>query len=303
MREDVQPPAVRHAEHRLGRPDGGRELERLVEHRDQDVEPFQRELLLAEERAPQVALHRLDLAEARVEAALLVGGQRLPVAPRLDRLAQPHALLVRRDVLDLVGDRPAVGLLQPRQRLGEILAGHVDAEHRGRDPRLQLGRELRHEPHRVEGGVADRLRAERVEPRREMAVHAERLDERHRGRHTAEQLGVRRRSDRRRRIPGSRSILDGRVAVRGAAVPRQLLQQSREARKGRDDLGVAALEQGAPLRRDGLGILEVLVEQDARVTGIHAVDIVHLSRLCCTTLTVRHLPGRRLPSSACARRQ
>ncbi len=40
-------------------------------------------------------------------------------APGLDVLAQPHALAVRGDVLDLVGDRAAVGLAQVRQRVGE----------------------------------------------------------------------------------------------------------------------------------------------------------------------------------------
>jgi hypothetical protein len=38
----------------------------------------------------------------------------------------------------------------------------------------------------------------------------------------------------------------------------------------RDELGVAALEERAPLRRDRFGILEVLVEQGARVAGIQA---------------------------------
>ena len=169
--------------------DGG-ELERLVEHRDQDVEPLERELLLAEERAAQVALHALDLAEPGVEPALLLGVERRPEAPRLDRLAQPDALLVVADVLDLVADRAAVGLLEARQRLGERLAGDVDAQDRGRDARLQLGRQLRLESERVERRVADRLGAERVEPRREVAVHPVGLDERHRGGDAAEQLGA-----------------------------------------------------------------------------------------------------------------
>ena len=41
------------------------------------------------------------------------------VAARLDRLAQPHALLVVVDVLDLVGDRAAVGLVQPVEHVLE----------------------------------------------------------------------------------------------------------------------------------------------------------------------------------------
>ena len=99
-----------------------------------------------------------------------------------------------RDVLDLVGHRAAVGLLQPRQRLGERLAADVDAEHRGAGSRAcSSGVSLRLEPQRVERGIADGLRAERVEPRREVTVHAVGLDERHRRGDAAEQLGVGRR--------------------------------------------------------------------------------------------------------------
>ena len=43
----------------------------------------------------------------------------------------------------------------------------------------------------------------------------------------------------------------------------------------RDQLGVAALEERAPLRRDRLGVLEVLVEQRTRVAGVQTVDVVH----------------------------
>ena len=69
VREDVQPAAVRHAHHDLVRPRLGRELDRLVEHRDHHVEPFERELLLAEEALAQEPLHPVDLAEPAEEAA------------------------------------------------------------------------------------------------------------------------------------------------------------------------------------------------------------------------------------------
>jgi hypothetical protein len=80
----------------------------LVEHRHH-VEALDRELLLAEEalcsrpRAPRPG-------EALEQAALLLGVERLPVGARLDGLTKPDALLVVGDVLDLVGDRAAVGL-------------------------------------------------------------------------------------------------------------------------------------------------------------------------------------------------
>ena len=71
--EDVEPAAVGHPDQDLVRAVLGRELDRGVEHRDERVEPLDRELLLAEERAVEVALHAFHLGEARQQAALLVG--------------------------------------------------------------------------------------------------------------------------------------------------------------------------------------------------------------------------------------
>ena len=114
MGERIQPSAVRHADHDLVRPVRGRELDREVEHRHEHVEPFEGELLLAEERAPQILLEALRLGEPPQQRSPLLWWQRLPVAPRLDRLAQPHALGVVGDVLDLVRDRARVDLAQAR---------------------------------------------------------------------------------------------------------------------------------------------------------------------------------------------
>ena len=171
---------MRHAENNLVRPFLGGELDGLVQHRDHHVEPFDRELLLAEERAAEVALEALDLREALEQPASLVRHERLAVAARLDRRAQPDALLVVGDVLDLVGTRAAVRLAKPRQHVGQRLTGDVDAKNVGRDQLLELGRQLRLQAFRLEGRVADRLRAERVEPCGEVPMGAVGLDERHR---------------------------------------------------------------------------------------------------------------------------
>ena len=66
------------------------------------------------------------------------------------------------------------------------------------------------------------------------------------------------------------------VAVAGAVALRlrEQLEQTGDARMGRDELGLAALEEGAPLGRNRVGILEVLVEQRARVAGVQAVNVV-----------------------------
>src|SRR5437667_455004 len=76
----------------------------------------------------QVALHPVDLTEAGEQPRLLLRRERTVVPTGLDRLAQPDALLVVGDVLDLVGDRAAVDLPQARVRLGERLTLHVEPQ-------------------------------------------------------------------------------------------------------------------------------------------------------------------------------
>jgi len=208
MREDVEPAAMGHSEDDLVGAVGRGELDRLVEHRDHHVEALDGELLLPEEGAPQVALHAPHLAEAAEQPYPLVAGERATVAARLDGLPQPDALLVVRDVLDLVRDRAGVRLEQPRQRLCQRLTLDMQAEERGGDARLQLRRQLRDQALGLESRVAGRLGTERVEPRREMAVHPDRLDESHRRGDAAEELlvllrdrGSRRRRRRRRDNP------------------------------------------------------------------------------------------------------
>ena len=168
-------------------PARGGDPDRLVEHRHHRVEALERELLLAQEAAAQVELEALDLREPLEQRSTLLGRQRLPVPAGLDRLPQPDALGVVGEVLDLVGDRAAVDVLQRGQRLEQRLAGDVDAEHGGRDASLELRRQWRDEARLVERGIAERLGAERIEPSGEMAVHAVRLDERHGRRDGAEQ--------------------------------------------------------------------------------------------------------------------
>ena len=100
--------------------------------------PSMRERLLPEERRALVALHRVHLGEPFEEAEPVLDGQRRPVLARLDVLAQPDALLVARDVLDLEGDGAAVRRAKVREHLGEIAAGHVDAKQVGGDLLHQL---------------------------------------------------------------------------------------------------------------------------------------------------------------------
>jgi hypothetical protein len=53
------------------------------------------------------------------------------------------------------------------------------------------------------------------------------------------------------------------------------LQQAEQAGMRLDELAVAALEERAPLGRDRVGILEVVLEQQPGVAGVEPVDVVH----------------------------
>ena len=286
--EHVEAAAVRHPDHDLVRAGVGAELDRLVEHRHHHVEALDRELLLAEERAAQVALHALDLGEPAEQAHLLLGAQRLPVATGLDRLAQPDALLVVGEVLDLVGDRAAVDLAQARIHVGERLALDVEPQERRGDARHERGRQLRDQPLRLERRVAGRLGAERVEVRCEVPVRAVRLHERHRRGDAADQLvvgsgGCRRRCrrGRGRGLSLRRRRRDRRPAVAAAVLP-EALEQPGEPRLGREQLFRCALEEGAPFGRDGTRVVEVLLEQERRIARVQSIDLGPTHQPCCS---------------------
>jgi hypothetical protein len=114
VHRDVQAPAVGDPDDDLVRALLGAELDRLVEHRDQRVEALDRELLLPEERPPKVGLEGLDLRQPLEQRPPLLALEGLAKAPGLDRPAEPDALGVVRDVLDLVRQRPRVHLAEPR---------------------------------------------------------------------------------------------------------------------------------------------------------------------------------------------
>ena len=156
VREHAEAPTVSHADDCAVCALAGGELDRLVEHGHHHVQPLDRELLLAEERAPEVLLERLDGRQPLEEAAALVRRGRPAELAGLDRPAQPPPLLVVGDVLDLEGHRPAVGLLEQRQGLGQGLCGDVEPEQRRGIVPGELGRE-RVEPAHVELGITDGL--------------------------------------------------------------------------------------------------------------------------------------------------
>ena len=131
--EGVEPSAMCHADHDLVRAARGREGDGLVEHRHERLEALERELLLPEERAAQILLEALRLGEPAEKRAPLLRLERLPEAAGLDRLPEPDALGVIRDVLDLVGHRAGVDVPEERERLEQRLAVDVQAKQRRRE--------------------------------------------------------------------------------------------------------------------------------------------------------------------------
>ena len=220
-------------------------------------------------------------------------------------MAEPDALGIVRDVLDLVRDRPHVDVAQVRERLPQRLALDVQAEDARRDPPLELGVERRDEDLGLERRVAGRLRAERVEARAEMAVHADRLDERDGCRDRAQEIGVRlgggsgsscgRLGCRHGRRRSRRSNGCGcAVRVRTSPFPsaaggRRRADEIAEAGKRLEHALVRVLEERAPLGRDGLGVLEVLLEDEADVARVQAGDL----RRRRHDLVVAGRPGKR----------
>ena len=292
--ERVEASTMRHADHDLVGPAFGGEPDRLVEHRDEDVDPLERELLLAEERAPEVLLEAFDLCEAAQKSETLLRLELHPEAARLDRLPQPDPLRMVRDVLDLVRARARVDLAEARQCVEEGLAGHGEPQQAGRDPALQLGRERRHEPRLVECRVTGRLGAERIEPRREVPMRAVRLDERHRRRDRSRQARVlrgRRGSRRETRVLRRRSRCQRHLGRRGRlrggrGRGRRRLGRLRGLGCGWADrgsvrvrrrLGLAVsscLEDLPPLVRDTRGTLREVLEELGDVGGVRPGDVV-----------------------------
>ena len=249
VREDVQPAAVGHADDDVAGAVLRGELDRLVEHRDHRVEPFDGELLLAEERAAQIALHALDLGQPPEQHAPLVlrreacgtGPTRSPSAatraPRGSRCARSR--------------RPSSRSTSPADAGGRRRAsrpGTWTRRTRGGDLGLELGREPRLEALGLERGISGRLAAERVEARGEVAVHAMRLDERHRGGDRSEEL---------RAAPPPRRRGSSVAAVGGARVE---LADALDDRARLELLG-RVLEERTPRRVDRLGRSQVLLEK------------------------------------------
>ncbi len=84
--QHVEPAAVRDPDEHLVRSTRGGQRDCFVEHRHEHVEPLDRELLLTDERAPQVRLEGLDPGEALEQRTPLLRLELTAEAARLDGL-------------------------------------------------------------------------------------------------------------------------------------------------------------------------------------------------------------------------
>ena len=167
VRQHVEPPAVRHADHDLGRALAAGLLHRPIEQRDQALGAFEREaggpqILPAQER-----LERLGIGQPtqHAQSARRVGR---PVVVAFHLRRHPIAGGGVADVHELDADRAAVDPPQPLDHLanGAPVAA-TGADHDG----VELGRRDA-VAQRIELGRERPLAPERIEPRGAMAVHA-----------------------------------------------------------------------------------------------------------------------------------
>ncbi len=185
VREDVDAATVRHADDRLTSAVRRRVRDRLIDERDERVVPLDRKALDPEEGAAEELLEPVHLDEALEDGALLVrrGGARHLAA--LDLLAEPLALGLVLDVLELDAERAGVDRAQALDGVegGVVVEPEGGAGDRAQvvlaDP-VELGRQL---------GGAERWRPQRIELDGEVAVLPDRLHQPRRAGDFAERRG------------------------------------------------------------------------------------------------------------------
>jgi hypothetical protein len=155
---------------------------------------------IATSRAPRRADSEITRSSIGTSASehrpLLLGREAARALAALDRLAQPAALLVVGQVLELVADRRRVPLAQDLDRLGRGGAP-LEADRAARDAgQVGLGDPVER---RLELRRAGRLGAERVDAHRAVTELPDRGDERRRAGRGAQHRGV---GDRRAAVGG-----------------------------------------------------------------------------------------------------
>ena len=165
VRQDVEPPPVRHPEGDHGRAYVGGGADDPVQHRNDHVVPLHREPLLAEERLVKELLEGVYPRESLEKPLRVLTLHSLVEAARLDGLAQPEPLLRVVDVPEIVSRCVAV---DPAQLLGSLpgvgctLGDGSAYDKRGQGLEVLVRYSVEG---RVERRVSGRLAPERVELR------------------------------------------------------------------------------------------------------------------------------------------
>ena len=258
VRDDVQAAAVGHPDHDLGRSTVSALVDDLVQHRDQRVDALDREGLLTEIGAAKEAVEGIDVNQLVEQLLAALGSHRTSVPSGLDFLAQPVPLVAVGDVLDLVGDRAAVGRAKLREDIGEGLALQKDRQHSGGHP----GHHCRCQAEElgVERGPALGLRAERVELGGKVSMGAVVTDLGHREGDRVKQLVI---GDTRGRDGGGREHRECRL---GAGCARGGRHHDAEARGDGAVEVTVTLQEHLDLAQEGaaLGPLDDPVVVGAR---------------------------------------
>ena len=119
VRQDVQAPAVGHAQHDLVHPVPGRRLDGKVQERDQALGPLQGKALGAKVLLLDELLEDDGVSQPSEDAKLLLPRQADPVPGVLQALSQPRAAFAVVDVHELGADRLAIRGPQDVQDLPE----------------------------------------------------------------------------------------------------------------------------------------------------------------------------------------
>ena len=238
-------------------------VDRRVEHRHERVGALDREALVALIRAAEESLEAVDLREAAQQRELFVRPERAAHRAALDLLAEPEALVLFFNVLELESDARRVERAQMLDHIGRG-AKLVEAE-RGAGDRGEVGGGESVERRR-QLGSAGRRTAERIERDLEVPVLAYRMHERRGAGDFAQVRRIERRGRARRggRTAGERErhleILAPRIVDRCgiAAIPLVHLGDVAVVERTRD----RARAHGCNLTREGMAN-----EGDPAMTG------------------------------------
>src|SRR5438270_479499 len=120
MRQHVQPPPVRHADHKLCCLILCREMDKLAEHGDEHIAAFDRKTLLADERFVEVLFEDFNARQKLQQLSHIVRVEPSIESPAFNSFAQPLPFLVLLDMVVFIAGRAGVCLSEPFHRLKRV---------------------------------------------------------------------------------------------------------------------------------------------------------------------------------------